>query len=84
MWLSHKASTNPVGPAPTTRTSTSPIGENVVTVWAVRGRAGSSTQEFALASGPRASDSSSRSTSAVQPVWWLAPIPRPVSPSKYS
>ena len=25
-----------------------------------------------------------RSTSAVQPVWWLAPRPRPVSPWKYS
>jgi hypothetical protein len=23
-------------------------------------------------------------TSAVQPVWWLAPRPRPVSPWKYS
>ena len=25
-----------------------------------------------------------RSTSAVHPVWWLAPTPRPVSPWKYS
>src|SRR3954453_8355154 len=25
-----------------------------------------------------------RVTRAVQPVWWLAPRPRPVSPSKYS
>ena len=25
-----------------------------------------------------------RTTSAVQPVWWLAPTPRPVSPWKYS
>lgn len=28
--------------------------------------------------------SMSVATSAVHPVWWLAPSPRPVSPSKYS
>ena len=32
----------------------------------------------------RAVDSSSLATRAVQPVWWLAPRPAPVSPWKYS
>ena len=32
----------------------------------------------------RARSCTSLTTSAVQPVWWLAPSPRPVSPSKYS
>jgi hypothetical protein len=32
----------------------------------------------------RPSSSKSRATSAVQPVWWVAPTPRPVSPWKYS
>src|SRR5918996_1104007 len=33
---------------------------------------------------PRVWPQSREATRAVQPVWWLAPRPRPVSPSKYS
>ena len=32
----------------------------------------------------RIRSSMQRTTSAVHPVWWLAPTPRPVSPWKYS
>lgn len=32
----------------------------------------------------RASSSRQRTARAVQPVWWLAPTPRPLSPWKYS
>jgi hypothetical protein len=38
----------------------------------------------AAGSRPIATCSSSLATSAVQPVWWLAPTPAPVSPWKYS
>ena len=52
-------------------------GEETITVEAVTAR-GSDYFRFCP------SASRNRVASAVQPVWWLAPTPRPVSPWKYS